>query len=262
MNEILSRIADALTAAEAALEPFDMGRIDAVRKSGGDPVTEADLAVDSVLRAALLRDGEGWLSEETADDGSRLEMSRVWIVDPLDGTREFVDGIPEWCVSIGYAVDGRPVAGGIVAPSRGLRVIGAVGHGVTVESRDRVAPMPTLAGALVLASRSEAKRGEWEPFFQTPVAVRVMGSVALKLAMVGAGLADATWTLVPKNEWDVAGGAAIVHASGGVTVDPDGEPVEFNRPSTLMPGFVATRADLIDDVLALIRRTTGSVGPS
>jgi myo-inositol-1(or 4)-monophosphatase len=258
VREILTRIDQALDAAADALEPFDQGRIEAARKTGGDPVTEADVAVDAVLREALLDGGhEGWLSEETADDGSRLEHSEVWIVDPLDGTREFVEGIPEWCVSIGYAVDGVPLAGGILAPTRGLRVLGAVGHGVEVEGTDSSTPMPTLAGALVLASRSEARRGEWAPFFQTPVAVRVMGSVALKLGMVGAGLADATWTLVPKNEWDVAGGAAIVHAAGGVTVDPAGRPVRFNQPSTLMPGFVATRADLIDDVMALIAATVG-----
>ena len=253
MKSILNRINRALDEAEKALEPFDQGLIESTRKAGGDPLTEADLAVDAVLRSCLPEEGEGWLSEETADDGNRLEASRVWIVDPIDGTREFVDGIPEWCVSIGYVVDGVPMAGGVVAPSRGLRIVGGVGEGVVTEGANVVAPSPSLAGALVLASRSEVKRGEWNNVFPTPVAVRNMGSVALKLAMVGAGMADATWTLVPKNEWDVAGGAGIVHAAGGVTLDPDGKPVEFNRPDPLMPGFVATRADLADDVMDLIR---------
>lgn len=253
MKAILSRIDEALDAALEALGPFDQGRIQEDRKSGGDPVTAADLAVDAALRTTLAQPGEGWLSEETADDGERLKESAVWIVDPLDGTREFVDGIPEWCVSVGYVVDGVPVAGGIVAPTRGLRIVGAVGEGVRLAGAAPVAPSDGVSGALVLASRSEVKRGEWAPVFKTPVAVRNMGSVALKLAMVGAGMADATWTLVPKNEWDVAGGAAIVHAAGGVTVDPDGNPVRFNQADTLMPGFVATRADLIDDVMDLIR---------
>ena len=253
MSDVLTRIDDALDAALEALQPFDQGRVQEERKAGGDPVTAADIAVDSTLRTLLPRPGEGWLSEETADDGARLGASEVWIIDPLDGTREFVDGIPEWCVSIGFVVDGVPIAGGVAAPSRGLRIVGAVGEGVRLDGAQSLAPSPTVAGALVLASRSEVKRGEWEPFFSTPVAVRNMGSVALKLAMVGAGMADATWTLVPKNEWDVAGGAAIVHAAGGVTVDPNGEPVLFNRANTLMPGFIATRADLIDDVMDLIR---------
>ncbi len=253
MSDVLTRIDEALDAALEALEPFDQGRIQEEKKAGGDPVTAADLAVDAALLRVLPRPGEGWLSEETADSAARLEASEVWIVDPLDGTREFVDGIPEWCVSIGYVVDGVPVAGGVAAPSRGLRIVGAVGEGVRLDGAQPVDPSPTVAGALVLASRSEVKRGEWAPVFSTPVAVRNMGSVALKLAMVGAGMADATWTLVPKNEWDVAGGAAIVNAAGGVTVDPDGKVVVFNQRKTLMPGFVATRADLIHEVMELIR---------
>lgn len=253
MNDVLARIDAALDAALAALKPFDQGRIASTRKSGGDPVTEADLAVDSVLRSELLRPGEGWLSEETADSPERLAASRVWIVDPLDGTREFVDGIPEWCVSVGYVVDGDPVAGGVAAPSRGLRITGAVGDGVVLKGGSPIEPSPGLEGALVLASRSEVRRGEWEPVFYTPVSVRNMGSVALKLAMVGAGMADATWTLVPKNEWDVAGGAAIVRAAGGVTLDPEGGVVRFNRPDPLLTGFVATRKELADQVLELIK---------
>lgn len=253
VKDILDRIHTGLDAAQQALSGFQQGEIEAALKLGDDPVTAADLAVDSALRTTLPRDDEGWLSEETADDGARLEANRVWIVDPLDGTREFVEGIPEWCVSIGYVIDGRPVAGGILAPSRGLRITGAVGHGVDVVGGEPVRPSDGLPGALVLASRSEVKRGEWHPVFRTPVAVRNMGSVALKLAMVGAGMADATWTLVPKHEWDVAGGAAIVHAAGGVTVYPDGNPVSFNQANPKLPGFVATRPELIGDVLKLIQ---------
>lgn len=252
MTDILERIDAGLDAARRALEPFHQGYVGAAFKSGDDPVTAADLAVDAALRSVLPRPGEGWLSEETADDGSRLDKSEVWVIDPLDGTREFVAGIPEWCVSIGYVVDGAPVAGGVLAPTRDLRILGAVGSGVKVTGGEPVRPTPGLPSALVLASRSEVKRGEWEPVFSTPVSVRNMGSVALKLAMVGAGMADATWTLQPKHEWDVAAGAAIVQASGGVTVGVDGEPVLFNRADPWLKGFVAARTDLIDAVLDLI----------
>ena len=254
MRDVLSRIDAALDRAAEALAPFTSGQIEAAMKSGDDPVTQADIAVDNALRSTLPQPGEGWLSEETADDPSRLECQRVWIVDPLDGTREFVEGIPEWCVSVGYAIDGMPVAGGILSPDRGLRILGAVDEGVHVEGGDVVRPSSRIQGALVLASRSEMKRGEWQPVFSTPVSVRCMGSVALKLGMVGAGMADATWTLQPKHEWDVAGGAAIVRAVGGVVTDPDGAEVLFNQPSPKLPGFVATRRELIDDVLDLIRR--------
>jgi myo-inositol-1(or 4)-monophosphatase len=97
-----------------------------------------------------------------------------------------------------------------------------------------------IRGALVLASRSETRRGEWERFFSTPISVRNVGSVAYKLGLVAAGLADATWTLVPKNEWDVAAGAALVLAAGGSVFGVDGAPVRFNQADPLLSGFIAT----------------------
>ncbi len=114
--DILQRIEAALDAARTVFARFTPGAIETEYKIGHDPVTEADRAVDAVLRENLLRDGEGWLSEETADNSSRLEKERVWIVEPLDGTREFVKGLPEFCVSIGFAENGKPVAGGIYKP--------------------------------------------------------------------------------------------------------------------------------------------------
>ena len=96
----LARIAHALEAAAEALLPFTPGSVAHVLKERGDPLTEADLAVDGVLRQMLPRPGEGWLSEETGDDRERLSHARVWVVDPIDGTQEFIDGVPEWCVSI------------------------------------------------------------------------------------------------------------------------------------------------------------------
>ncbi|RMH13765.1 MAG: 3'(2'),5'-bisphosphate nucleotidase CysQ, partial [Gemmatimonadetes bacterium] len=96
----LARIRRALEAAAEAIAPYRSGDVAWRAKSGrGDPVTAADHAADEALRRALLEPGEGWLSEESADDPARLAAERVWIVDPLDGTREFVDGIPEWCIS-------------------------------------------------------------------------------------------------------------------------------------------------------------------
>src|SRR5213080_3231534 len=95
--DILQRIESALDAARAVFARFTPGAIETEYKIGHDPVTEADRAVDAVLRHNLLRDGEGWLSEETVDNFSRLDKQRVWVVDPLDGTREFVQGIPEFC---------------------------------------------------------------------------------------------------------------------------------------------------------------------
>ena len=256
--EDLDRIHQALDRAAQALEAFTPGEIAAQMKHGDDPLTAADIAVDEALRAVLPRDGEGWLSEETADDPSRLESSRVWIVDPIDGTREFVMGIPEWCVSVALVIDGTPAAGGILSLANEQRIIGSVDDGVTLNGDPVVCTgRDDIRGALVLASRSEVKRGEWAPFLSTPIAVRNMGSVAYKLGLVAAGLADATWTLVPKNEWDVAGGAALVVAAGGTVMDLDYEPVRFNQPNTLMDGFIATAPGLASATRLLIDETRG-----
>jgi len=249
----LDRIQHALDLAATALEPFTPGAIAAQMKQGDDPLTAADLAVDAVLREALPRKGEGWLSEETVDDPSRLDCSRVWIVDPIDGTREFVMGIPEWCVSVALVIDGRPVAGGILSVANDQRIVGSVDDGVALNGEPvACTPRDDIRGALVLGSRSEVKRGEWSPFFATPIAVRNMGSVAYKLGLVAAGMADATWTLVPKNEWDVAGGAALVTAAGGTVMGLDYQPVRFNQPKTLMEGFIATAPGIADGVCELI----------
>src|SRR5277367_5537062 len=194
--EILQRIQAALDAARVVFSRFTPGAIETEYKAGHDPVTEADRAVDAVLRQNLLRDGEGWLSEESVDDASRLDKSRVWVVDPLDGTREFVQGIPEFCVSIGFVENGRPVAGGIYNPATQETFLGAVDCGVTYNGKPaKASERAKLDGSQVLASRSEMKRGEWKAFESSSFQVRAMGSVAYKLALVSAGLADITFTL-------------------------------------------------------------------
>ena len=236
----LQRIEDALTAAAAVLADYTPGFIDATRKSGGDPVTEADEKVDELLRDILPEPGDGWLSEETVDSADRLGKDRVWVVDPLDGTREFIEGIPEWCVSIGLVEDGVAVAGGIANLVMDQRVVGSLETGVTLNGAPAgVRAVERLEGAEVLASRSEVRRGEWDDFQDGPIVVRPMGSVAYKMALVAAGLADATWTLTPKNEWDIAAGTALVVAGGGVVTYPDGSATSFNKPDPLVPGLIA-----------------------
>jgi myo-inositol-1(or 4)-monophosphatase len=213
-------------------------------KSGDDPVTEADRAADALLHELLPSEGDGWLSEETRDDpAQRRRCRRVWIVDPIDGTREFVTGIPEWCVSVALAVDGEPVAGGIFNPVAGLLIAGARGLGVQVDgARVELPPRASLQGATVLASNSEFARGEWQDLAEAPFTVVPCGSIAYKLGLVGAGRADATWTFTPKNEWDLAGGAAVVLEAGGAVLGVDGAPLTFNRPNPRLPGVVAFSA--------------------
>ena len=253
-SDILERIQSALYAARDVFARFTPGEIEAEYKAGHDPVTEADRAVDAVLRQNLLRRDEGWLSEESVDDSSRLNKSRVWIVDPLDGTREFVLGLPEFCVSIGFIEDGRPVAGGIYNPATKETMVGSVDSGVLYNGQPaRPSQKTNLKGAIILASRSEIKRGEWQQFMAGNFDVRPMGSVAYKLALVAVGKADVTFTLTPKHEWDVAAGAALVESAGGFVATLDNVPLRCNNRNPLLSGLLACGPGLKSELLQLVR---------
>lgn len=252
-SDVLIRIEQALAAANEIVRTLTSGDVKVDYKQGDDPVTEVDRAVNRVLHEILLRDDEGWLSEETADDPVRLEKRRVWIVDPIDGTREFVTGIPEWCISIGYVEDGEPVAGGISNPAANEIIIGSIETGVTYNGEPaRVSAVESLRESVVLASRSETKRGEWEKFNSAGFNVRPMGSVAYKLALVATGRSDVTWTLVPKHEWDVAAGTALVRAAGGFVCGYPQAPIKFNRRDPLFSGLVAGPLKLQDEIEKLL----------
>lgn len=257
-EELLNRAEQALKAAATVYARFGGRRIDELRKAGGDPITEVDLAIDRTLREHLLAEGEGWLSEETADDPSRLERDLVWIVDPLDGTREFIDGLPEFCTSIAGVVDGVPIVGGVLNPAADMMVTGGLGIGLTFNGRPVKRPeSATLHNDRVLASRTEVGRGQWELVQAAGIHVEPMGSVAYKMARVAAGLDWATWTPVPKHEWDVAGGAALLIAAGGTAVGLDGHELQFNREWPWLEGAIAVPPGFdihLDSVLDLARQ--------
>ncbi|MGD0468033.1 MAG: 3'(2'),5'-bisphosphate nucleotidase CysQ [Terriglobales bacterium] len=249
--ETLERIHAALEAARTVLNRFTPGAIETEYKVGHDPVTEADRAVDDILRKTLLRAGEGWLSEETVDDLTRLDKQRVWVVDPLDGTREFVQGIPEFCVSIAMVENGIPVAGGICNPATDELILGSRETGVTYNGKPaQPSQRKDLHGALVLASRSEVKRGEWKQFESDDFTIRPMGSVAYKLGLVSAGRADVTFTLVPKHEWDVAAGAALMLSAGGFVRTLENTDLKCNRKNPLISGLIACGPYLEADLMA------------
>jgi myo-inositol-1(or 4)-monophosphatase len=253
-NETLRRIESALEAARVVFSSFTPGAIEAEYKIGHDPVTEADRAVDAVLRKELLREGEGWLSEESVDDLSRLERDRVWVVDPLDGTREFVSGIPEFCVSIAMVEHGHAISGGICNPATGETFVGSLETGLNYNGKPaRVSQRKNLDGALVLASRSEVKRGEWKQFENAPFKIQPMGSVAYKLACVSAGLADLTFTLTPKHEWDVAAGAALVLSAGGVVRTLENAELTCNLKNPLLSGLIACGSELSKELMANLK---------
>ena len=231
----------------------------AAEKGPDNPVTKADLEANAHIRALVVAafPDDGWLSEETADSRERLERRRVWVVDPLDGTKEFIQHIPEFCVCIALVEDGRPVVGVEYNPAADRLYAAVRGSGTTVnDAPARVSTTSRVPDAVVLASRSEDKRGEWDPF-KSRVHVKLTGSVAWKLAELATGAGDATFTLTPKNEWDICAGSLLVEEAGGRVTDVEGHPLVFNRPSTLRPGMIASNGVLHDGLLALIAEVGG-----
>lgn len=236
----LRKIMGALQTAELVCKKFTCETVHVEQKSGGDPVTTLDRAVNECLLETLRQDDEGWLSEESVDDRRRIGKRRVWIVDPLDGTKEFLAGVPEWCVSIALIEDDQAVVGGICNPATDEIFLGSPETGIHRWLQESQNPwFSSRKKPLVLASRSEVGRGEWDWLKEASFEVRPLGSIAYKLALVAAGLADATWTFVPKSEWDIAAGVALVLSSGGTVTGLDGKPIVFNQPDTKRDGLVA-----------------------
>jgi myo-inositol-1(or 4)-monophosphatase len=233
----------------------------AVREKGRDnPVTAADLEANRAIRAivAAAFPDDGWLSEETADSHERLARRRVWIVDPLDGTKEFIQRIPEFCVCVALVEDGAPCVAASYNPLAERLYAARRDGGTTLNGAPvRVSATADLRTARVLASRSEDARGEWEAY-KPHVRVELTGSVAFKLARLAAGDGDATFSLTPKNEWDICAGTLLVTEAGGRVTDRDGRPLRFNQPDPLRPGLVATNGVLHEPLFALIRRIEGA----
>jgi myo-inositol-1(or 4)-monophosphatase len=219
--------------------------------------SESNDLLESRLRGAF--PDYGWLSEETKDSPERLAKERVWIVDPLDGTREFTLRVPEFCVCVALVEKGRPVVGVEYNPATDRLYSAALGAGTTMNGAPaRVSRTEHVALAQVLASRSEDKRGEWEPFKQYCHVV-LTGSVAYKLAELSVGNGDATFTLTPKNEWDICAGSILVEEAGGQVTGLDGKPLVFNQPSPLRPGMIASNRVLHAGLMTLIEAHGGEI---
>jgi myo-inositol-1(or 4)-monophosphatase len=205
-------------------------------KSPDNPVSEADLAVDAYLKEALgaLLPSAGWLSEETADHPERLNRSLCWVVDPIDGTRDFVRGRSGWCVSVALVSAGRALIGVLDAPARGEFWIATAGRGAT---RNGVALMASartmLPGARVPAdSLMRADRDL--------TMVDKPNSIALRIAMVAADEADLLATLRWGFEWDIAAACLIAREAGAAVSDAFGAAFDFNKRDPRAFGLLVT----------------------
>ncbi|HEX2203782.1 MAG TPA: 3'(2'),5'-bisphosphate nucleotidase CysQ [Longimicrobium sp.] len=227
-------------------------------KSPGQPVTDADEAADRLLRERLqgARPDYGWLSEETADSPERLARRRLWVVDPIDGTNSFVQGIPEFVVSVGLVEDGRAVLGVLLNPATDELYHATEGGGAFLNGRPvRVTATGTGGGGearTFLGSRSEMRRGDFVRFADAGWRVETMGSTAYRMAKVAEGAGDAFVSARSKHEWDLCAAALVLAEAGGRATDLDGRDLVFNRPRPVFQGIVATNGRLHAAVLETV----------
>jgi myo-inositol-1(or 4)-monophosphatase len=223
-------------------------------KGASSPVCEADIAVDNLLRERLAAQtpGFGWLSEESADDPARIAARFVWIVDPIDGTRAYLAGRPDWTIAAALVEDGRPVAACVFAPATGEFFAAVAGHGATLNGM----PIVASAGQSLAEARVAGPKGIVErlaavapPFVTTP---RVH-SLALRLTRVAQGTIDVAIAGGSSHDWDLAAADLLVHEAGGLMTPFGGGPLLYNRPEPRHRALVAAgreRHAMLLDLLA------------
>ncbi len=209
-------------------------------KGDNHPVTEADLAVDTLLHKFLreARPDYGWLSEETIDDQSRLRAKRVFVVDPIDGTRAFLQGKPHFCTSIAVVEDGRPIAGAVFNPAFDEMYSAAKGQGASLNNQPiRASSRAALDDCRMVAHQGLFRHKGWaKKWPQMECASR--NSMAYRMVLVAGGDWDATLTLKPKSDWDLAAADLIANEAGAVVSDPMGQKFLYNLETTTNSGVI------------------------
>ena len=221
-----------------------------------NPVTTADHAADTLLKEILTDSYPeyGWLSEETVDSEKRLKRDRVWVVDPLDGTKEFIEGVPHFVVSVALVENGEPILGVLYNPVTTETFTAVKGQGARLDGKKiKCSEKQDLNKMVIFNSRSETKSGLWDSFSDTFKELKAIGSVAYKLGLTAAGRADIFASLRPKNEWDICAGNCIINEAGGKLVDLHGNARQYNSPDTLItPGLIAGQVNAVDKTFLIL----------
>lgn len=243
----------ALEAAELTLRFF---RNDprAWTKAGNSPVSEADMAVDALLRTNLLtaRPDYGWLSEETEDDRSRLLRRRAFVLDPIDGTREFLAGRPGWGISLAVVEEGRPRAGVFAAPALREIYAAALGGGAYRNGERLILPPQDSLQGIRIAGAKGALRGLAEKAGIEASAIEQVGSLSYRVTAVAGGRFDLAFAHAGAQDWDLAAADLLVHEAGGLVISLEGEPLRYNQGTPVQPSVVATLPGIADAARAAI----------
>ncbi len=232
-------LVESLKDAGAIARKYFRGDFASWDKGHGDPVTEADIAIDQNLRQTLLaaRPNYGWLSEESEDDPARLDRERVFIVDPIDGTRGFLKGRPHFTIVAAVVQDGRPVSSAIYNPITDEMYDATSGSGARLNGATiRVSERDSLEGSRILAPRVYFEASRWNDPWPDSIQTETRSSIAYRLALVAEGQFDAVLSLTAKNDWDLAAGDLLLNEAGGRVTAPGGEQLSYNKQLPLQRG--------------------------
>lgn len=230
-------------------------------KGPGQIVTEADIAIDRQLHDRLIgsRPDDGWLSEEREDDGSRGHCRRVWIVDPIDGTRSFAEGVEEFTISVALVIDGKPVVGSVFNPMTSEHFQASAGSGASLNGEALTPSVHgEIAGASLLASLGEMKRRRW-PEVMPEADFTTIGSLAYKLALVAAGRFSGLVSLRSCHDWDIAAAVLLLEECGAWLSDGAGHPIRLNQSTLRHGGLVAAgRQSLYNELVSRLAVVSSS----
>lgn len=215
------------------------------------PVTEADLAIDRMLRETLLaaRPDYGWLSEETEDSAARLDAEHVFIVDPIDGTRAFIEGGRSFSHSLAVVRNGTVTAAAVFLPLKDRMYAASLGAGATLNGAGLQVRDATLDGAEILTTKANLTDMHW-PGGVPPVKRVYRPSLAYRMALVGEGRFAGMMTFRPTWEWDIAAGALLISEAGGLLSDGGGGTLRFNNPIPQVAGVIAAGRDVHEGLIA------------
>jgi myo-inositol-1(or 4)-monophosphatase len=230
------------------------GEVKTWTKGHGSPVTAADMAVNDLLHERLTAAAPGiaWLSEESADEAARLSARRVWIVDPIDGTRAYIAGRTDWAVSAALVEDGRPVLAALFAPAEPSFYAAAAGKGATLDG----AAIAADAGAQLQGARVAGPKSYLERLITLGLPIEALPrvhSIALRFTRIARGTLDIAFSAGSSHDWDLAAADLLVHEAGGALTTLTGRPLVYNGAELTHGPLVAAGRARHETLLELVR---------
>lgn len=256
MDELLSQVVNLVQQAGVEIHKKSSQVLSHAYKAKGELVTESDLYVNELLKNGLAKvyPDIGWFSEESTKENNLKNEDIFWVVDPIDGTIEYASGIPEYAISIALVEKGTLQLSVVCNPAVNKLYYAVKGKGAFLNGEKIYCQnvRDDLRQPVILASRTEYAKGAWESF-KAHATIKPVGSIAYKLGLIAEGIAAATFSLTPKNIWDIAGGVLLVEEAGGMVTDKLGQPLQFIAHSPKVAGMIATDRQVYEEIIFITK---------